>query len=238
MTTESKTEPAYTFHLPHGCIHGATANSGKVFFAPADGVCWVEVDSALKLKADQVKVHHLDLGKEGDKARRTGAFADLGHHVLFTTGKEKPGLAVLNAKAADPKPVFVTLNGPKGTTALTPEGVIAPDKKPYAIVFHDGVKDADAADTLEVIALDPNGDGDFADAKSAKTIKVGKSSVDGHFGHHDIAFDADKRFGFFTSPGDGSISVLRVKMWEVVATFKVGGKPTAIVARGSEDHDD
>lgn len=238
VTAESKTEPAYTFHLPHGGIHGATANSGKVFFAPTDGVCWVEVDPALKLKADQVKVHHLDLGKEGDKPRRTGAFADLGQHVLFTTGKEKPELAVVNAKAADPKPVFVTLSGPKGTTALTPEGVIAPDKKPYAIVFHDAVKDSDAADTLEVIALDPNGDGDFADAKSAKTLKVGKSAVDGHSGHHAIAFDADRRFGFITNPGDGTVSVLSVKTWEVVATFKVGGKPTAIVARGGEDHDD
>lgn len=62
--------------------------------------------------------------------------------------------------------------------------------------------------------------------------------MDGHFGHHDIAFDADKRFGFYTNPGDGSISVLSVKTWEVVATFKVGGKPTAIVARGGEDQDD
>jgi len=166
VTAESKTEPAYTFHLPHGVIHGATTNSGKVFFAPADGVCWVEADHALKLKPDQVKVHHLDLGKEGDKPRRTGAFADLGQHVLFTTGKDKPELAIVNAKAADPKLVFVPLNGPKGTSALTPEGVTAPDKKPYAIVFHDTVKDADAADTLEVIALDPNGDGDFTDAKA------------------------------------------------------------------------
>nr|MCU0704533.1 hypothetical protein [Fimbriiglobus sp.] len=238
VTAESKTEPTYTFHLPHGGIHGATANSGKVFFAPMNGICWVEADPDLKLKPDQVKVHHLDLGKEGDKPRRTGAFADLGHHVLFTTGKEKPQLAVLNAKVADPKPVFVPLNGPKGTTALTPEGVIAPDKKPYAIVFHDAVKDSDAADTLEVIDLDPNGDGDFADAKSAKTLKVGKSAVDGHSGHHAIAFDADRRFGFFTNPGDGTVSVLRIKTWEVVATFKVGGKPTSIVARGGEDHDD
>lgn len=238
VTAESKTEPAYTFHLPHGGIHGATANSGKVFFGPAEGICWVDVDPAVKLKADQVNVHHIDLGREGDNPRRTGAFTDLGHHVLFVTGKEKPELVVLDAKATDPKPVFVALNGPKGTSAVTPECVTAPDGKPYAVVFHDKAKDSDATDALEVIALDPNGDGDFADAKSVKTLKVGASAVDGHFGHHDIAFDADRRYGFFTNPGDGTISALAVKTWEVVATFKVGGTPTAVVARGGEDHDD
>jgi DNA-binding beta-propeller fold protein YncE len=238
VTGEGKTEPAYSFHLPHGGIHGATTNSGKVFFAPADGVCWVEVDSALKLKDEQVKVKHIDLGKEGDKPRHTGAFADCGHHVLFTAGKEKAELAILNATATDPKPVFVPLNGSKGTTALTPECVTAADKKPYAVVFHDRVKDADADDTLEVIALDPNGDGDFADAKSVKTMKVGKSAVDGHFGHHAVAFDADRRYGFFTNPADGTVSVLSVKTWQVVETFQVGGMPTAVVVRGGADHDD
>jgi DNA-binding beta-propeller fold protein YncE len=185
-----------------------------------------------------VKVHHIDLGKEGDKPRRTGAFAELGHHVLFTTGKEKPELAVLNAKAADPKPVLVPLNGPKGTSAVTPEGMITPDGKPYAVVFHDRVKDSDAADTLEVIALDPNGDGDFADARVVKSLEVGPSAVDGHSGHHAVAFDADGEFAFFTNPGSGTVAALDLKKLEVVATFKVGGTPTAVVAHGGRETED
>jgi hypothetical protein len=238
VTAVADGKVAYSFHLKSGGIHGATANSGKVFFAPADGIAWVEADPAFKLKGEQVKVNHIDLGKEGDKPRRTGAFADFGSHVLFTTGKEKPELAVLDAKAAEPKPVFVPLAGKKGTSAVTPECVTAPDGKPYAVVFHDKKKDADAEDVLEVIALDPNGDGSFADAKSVKAVAVGRSAVDGHSGHHAVAFDATRRFGFLTNPGDGTVSVLCLKRWEVIATFTVGGTPTAVIARGGQDLDD
>jgi hypothetical protein len=238
VTASAKSEPAYSFHLPSGGIHGAIANSGKVFFAPADGIDWVEADTRLKLKAEQVKVRHIDLGKEDDKPRRTGAFVNHGHHVLFVTGKDSPNLVVLNAKSAEPKPVLHPLAVRKGTHAVTPEVVTSVDGKAYALVFHDRIKDADAEDALEVIALDPNGDGDFADAKSVKVLKVGKSAVEGHFGHHDIAFDADRRYGFFTNPGDGTVAVLSLKTLDVVATFPVGGTPTAIVARGGEDHDD
>jgi hypothetical protein len=238
VMASAKSEPVYSFHLPSGGIHGAITNSGKVFFAPAEGVCWVEADTGLKLKADQVKVRHIDLGKEGDKPQRTGAFVNHGHHVLFVTGQEAPSLVLLNAKDAEPKPVMVALTVKKGTQAVTPEVVTNPDGKAYALVFHDRVKDADTDDALEIIALDPNGDGDYADAKSVKVLKVGKSAVEGHFGHHDIAFDADRRYGFFTNPGDGTISVLSLKTLDVVTTFNVGGTPTAIVARGGEDHDD
>lgn len=238
VTASAKSEPAYSFHLPIGGIHGAITNSGKVFFAPAEGIDWVEADSDLKLQGDQVKVWHIDLGKEGDKARRTGAFVSHGHHILFTTGKESPTLVVLNAKDAEPKPVLVPLTAKQGTQAITPEVVTSVNGKAYAMVFHDRIKDADAEDMLEVIELDPNGDGDFSDAKSAKTLKVGKSAVDGHFGHHGITFDADRRYGFIANPGDGTVSVLSLKTLEVVTTFKVGGMPSAIVARGGEDHDD
>lgn len=238
VTASAKSEPAYSFHLPTGGIHGAIANSGKVFFAPMDGIDWVEADTALKLKADQVKVHHIDLGKEGDKPQRTGAFVNHGHHVLFVIGKEAPSLVLVNAKDTEPKTVMVPLAVKKGTQAVTPAVVTSVDGKAYAFVFHDRVKDADTEDFLEVIALDPNGDGDLSDAKSIKTLKVGRSAVEGHFGHHDIAFDADRRYGFMTNPGDGTISVLSLKTLEVVATFAVGGTPTAIIARGGEDHDD
>ncbi|QEL15106.1 YncE family protein [Limnoglobus roseus] len=234
-----KNEPAYSFHLPTGGIHGAIANSGKVFFAPSDGVCWVEADTGAKLKADQVKVRHIPLGKDGDKPRRTGAFASHGHHVVFVTGKDaNSALVLVNAKDAEPKPVFVPLKVKKGTQAVTPVVAATADGKAYAFVFHDRVKDAEADDALEVVALDPNGDGDFSDAKAVKALKAGKSAVDGHYGHHDLAFDADRRFGFFTNPGDGTVCVLSLKTLDVLATFHVGGTPTAIVACGSRETED
>lgn len=239
ITANAKTEPAYSFTLPTGGIHGATACAGKVFFAPAEGVCWVDADPAAKLKPDQVKVRHIDLGKDGDKPRRTGAFATHGHHIVFTTGKnENSALAILSAKDAEPKPVFVPLAVKKGTQAVTPDVVNTAWGKDYALVFHDRAKDSDTQDVLEVIALDLNGDGNFSDAKVVKTLKVGKSAVDGHFGHHDLAFDAEFQYAVFTNPGDGTISVLSLKSLEVVATFTVGGTPGALVAVGSLETDD
>ena len=228
----------YRFKLPGGGLHGATANSGKVFFAPAEGVCWVAADPELKLKPDQVQVHTISLGNEGDKPLRTGAFADLGHHVVFTAGKEKPRLVILDASQAAPKPVTVPLAAVKGTQAVTPKVVTTPGGKPLALVFHDRVADTDTQEMLEIVDLDPDGDGDFADAKSLKTIGVGKSLGDGHSGHHDLAFDAENRVGVFTNPGDGALAVLSLETLEVVATLPVGGKPAALVACGARGEDD
>jgi hypothetical protein len=53
-----------------------------------------------------------------------------------------------------------------------------------------------------------------------------------------MAFDAEKQFGFFTNPGDGTLSVRSLKSLDVVNTFKVGGTPTAIVALGKRERDD
>ena len=89
---------------------------------------------------------------------------------------------------------------------------------------------------LQIVALDPNDAG--KNAKVVKTLKVGKSAVEGHYGHHGVAFDADGRFAFFTNPGDGSISALSLKTLDVVATFPVGGTPTTLVARGGRETDD
>src|SRR5262249_42958382 len=149
ITTKEKTEPAYSFTLPSGGIHGATACAGKVFFAPADGVDWAHADLDAKLKPEQVKVHHIDLGKDAGKPRRTGAFITHGHHVIFTTGKnENSALAILNAKNPEPKPVLVPLGVKQGTQAITPEAVRTAWGKDYALVFHDRAKDSDAQDVL------------------------------------------------------------------------------------------
>jgi hypothetical protein len=230
---------AYSFALPTGVIHGATACEGKVFFAPADGVCWVEADREAKLKPDQVKVRHVPLGVDGDKPLRTGAFATHGKYVLCVIGKEAGSkLALLDASSADPKPVFVPLTGQAKHKPVTPAAVTVGGKAPHALVFHDHDRKEQAADRLDVIALDPNGDGDFADARVAKSLAVGPSAVDGHSGHHAVAFDADGAFAFFTNPGDGTVAALDLKKLDVVATFKVGGMPTAVVAHGGRETED
>jgi YVTN family beta-propeller protein len=229
----------YSFHLPTGVIHGAAACGGKVFFAPADGVCWVDADPTASRSAGDVRVRHIPLGTDGDKPLRTGAFETHGRHVLCVTGKGAGGrLVILDAAAADPKPTFVRLNGQAGHKPLTPAVVAKDGKNPLAFVFHDHDADAQVEDVCDVVALDPNGDGRFDDARVVKTVPVGPSRVRGHFGHHAIGFDADARTAYLTNPGDGTIMAVDLKTLAVQATFKVGGQPTALVVVGGRDHED
>jgi DNA-binding beta-propeller fold protein YncE len=116
--------------------------------------------------------------------------------------------------------------------------VLVNGKDPHVVLFHDRDKDADVAEMLDIVALDPNGDGHYDDAKVVKSIPVGQSAVAGHAGHHEACVDADGRFLIFTNPGDGSISVYSFKSGTIVATSTVGGKPTSIVAHGGQDGGD
>lgn len=239
VTAAATTSPKYSFHLPTGGIHGAITNQGKVFFAPQDGICWVEADPTASRKPSEVVVHHIPLGKDGDKPRRTGAFVNHGHYVSFVTGKDgSAAFVLLNAKEADPKPISIPLVVKKGAQPITPIIATTRDGKAYALIFHDHPKDLDVQDTLDVIALDPNGDGNCADAKLVKSLAVGNSSVEGHFGHHDGDFDADRKYLFFSNPGDGTISVLSLATLEILATLKFNGKPTAVVAFGGTETGD
>lgn len=229
-------KPAYSFTLPTGGIHGAITCQGKVFFAPSDGICWVTADPDLQLTGDKVKVHHVSLGLDGDKPRRTGAFVHHGPHVLLTTGKEaNTSLVLLDARQEQPKPIEVKIPVKEGNRAITPKVVTTAKKKHYALIFHDHAKNEKATDQLTIVDLDPNGDGNCADATITKTLPVGNSSVVGHYGHHDAAVDADGNFAFFTNPGDGTISVLSLNALAIVATFKVGGSPSHIVAEGGAE---
>ena len=234
MRMDGKGEIAYSFSLPSGVIHGATACMDKVFFAPSDGIYWVLADQNLKLKPEEVKIHHISLGKDGEKARRTGAFSQMDHHVLCVTGKEATSsLVVLNAMETIPKAIMIPLNGKKGCKPLSPVITKGRDSKPMAFVFHDAPKDSDIPSFCDIVYLDPNGDGSFADAEVIKSFEVGKCCVEGHYGHHDIAFDADNQYGFITNPGDGTIQVFSIREMKIVQEFKTGiTKPTHIIARG------
>jgi YVTN family beta-propeller protein len=230
----------YSFNLPTGVIHGATAGADKVFFAPADGICWVETDRDAKKTSADIKVNHISLGKDGEKPLRTGAFATHGHHVLCVTGKGTSSqLVLLDAKAKDLQPQFLKLSGLAGHKPLTPVvSATKEGKNLLAFVFHDHDAENKIDDLCEVIALDPNGDGKWDDAKVVKTLSVGPSAVSGHSGHHDIAFDADAKLAYITNPGNGTVTVVDLKTLNVTATLKVGGKPTALVVVGAKDHDD
>lgn len=227
-----------SFVLPSGLIHGADSCGGKVFFAPANGICWVEADPALRTAPKDVKIHHISLGmdKDNKKPLRTGAFAQLKNHLFCVTGQEKSArLVILDAEATDPKPLFLPLNGLEFHKPLTPALVLVGEKKPYALVFHDHDKKYPTDDLLEVFELDPNGDGKFQDARHVKTLKVGPSLVEGHHGHHSVAFDAEGLFAFITNPGDATISILDLKTLTISGSLKAGGEPGAILAHGANE---
>lgn len=228
---------AYSFKTPTGGLHGAIANSGKIFLAPTDGVYWIDADVKLEKNADSVKINHLSLGEDEKTGRphRTGAFTNHRNWVLFTTGKgESSRFCLVNASASEPQVVNLPIPVGDGLSLTTPEVVQTAQGKHYAFVFHNK-QDGDAEEKLTVIDLDPNRDRDFSDARIAKTLAVGASKVEGHYGHHTIAFDDDSRLGLVTNPGNGEIWLLSLRNLNFVARYRVGGMPTKIIAIGGEE---
>ncbi|WP_145371973.1 YncE family protein [Maioricimonas rarisocia] len=226
--------PAYTFTLPSGIVHGATVNSGRVYFAPADGICRVDADLDLKESADSVEVHHISLGtdEETEKPLRTGAFANHRNWVLFSTGSaDSLALGLIDARAPSEQVVKVPIDVADGLSLVTPKVVRTRGGKRYAFLFQDR-KEGDIQEKLTIVDLDPNGDRDFADARVTTTLPVGASKVEGHFGHHGICFAPNGKFAVVTNPGDGTLQVLSLEDLEFEATLQVGGTPSAIGSTG------
>ena len=229
----------YSFNLPTGVIHGATHNSGKVFFAPADGVCWVNADTTLSQSAETVKVNHIALGidSESDKPLRTGAFECQRNWVMCAAGAaDQSSLCMINAAVSSPKIQKLGIPVDDGLKLMTPKTVLSLGKR-YAFLFQDRTDaDSDVQEKLTIVELDPNRDRDFSDARVTKTINVGPSKIDGHYGHHAISFDAYGRNAVFTEPGEGMINVMDMQKLQVVARFRVGGTPDSIIAVGAPEH--
>ncbi len=223
---------AYSFQLPVGGLHGAIANSGRVFFAPSDGVYWVDADLGFQQTAETVSWNHLSLGEtvEGERPLRTGAFRNLGHWVLFNTGSgEHAALCLVDATAAKPAVIKLPIELAEGLSLVSPEAITTADGKRYAFVFQNR-RSGGADELLTIVDLDPNGDGDFSDARIAKSLDVAPSRTQGHSGHHAIAFEEGGQWGFLTMPGSGELWVLRLDDLSIVSKHSLGGIPTKIVA--------
>ncbi len=229
----SGSRSGYSFKLPSGGIHGATANSGRIFFAPTDGVCWVDADLSLAKNESTANVNHLSLGIDAnDKPLRSGAFANHLNWVLFVTGTgEAAQLCMIDAKSPKPAVTKFPLGLAEGTSATTPVAVKAANGKHYAFVFQES-KDGQQPEKLLAIQLDANSDGNLSDPVIAKSIEVGASKIEGHGGHHEIAITPSRRFAMLTNPGSGSIWVVALADLTVQAKLSVGGTPTRIVAVG------
>ncbi|WP_339734620.1 hypothetical protein [uncultured Gimesia sp.] len=239
---EGNEQVAYSFALPTGAIHGATVCEGKVFFAPADGICWCEADlNPLPGSQSKVKVQYLSLGEDAEtkKPERTGAFVTQRHFVCFVSGKGASArLCLLNAKLDEPALTSVPLKMDEGNSPAGLEVIKTAWGKRLAFVFHNHPQELDQTEYLSLIDLDPNADLDFQDAKLLKQVKVGPSKVEGHYGHHAITFDQAGRYAFWTEPGTGMIQALSLKSLEPVGSFLVSGVPTKVIVVGQQDRRD
>lgn len=227
---------AYSFQLPVGGLHGATSAAGRVFFAPSDGVYFVDADMNLKHSPDSVELHHLSLGKDDqtEKPNRTGAFATHRNWVLCTTGKHADAaLCLIDASAEQPSVVKLPIDTPDGLSLTTPTTVVTAAGKNYAFLFQDR-KEGDLAEKLVVVDLDPNADRDFSDAKVVKQIAVGPSQVTGHYGHHEIDIDADGRWAVISCPGSGQLQLLSLTDLKLDGKYEVGGMPTKVLCVGGK----
>ncbi|QDV50664.1 hypothetical protein [Gimesia fumaroli] len=233
---------AYSFALPTGAIHGATVCEGKVFFAPADGICWCEADlNPLPGSQSKVKVQHLSLGEDPEtkKPGRTGAFTTQRNYVLFVSGTgDTARLCLLNASLDEPALISVPLKMNEGNSPAGLEVVKTAWGKRLAFVFHNHSQELEQNEYLSLIDLDPNGDLDYQDAQVLKQIKVGSSKVEGHYGHHAITFDHAGRYAFWTEPGAGKIQAFSLKSLKPVESFSVSGVPTKVIAVGQQDRRD
>ncbi|MFN5287666.1 MAG: hypothetical protein ACK5KS_22805 [Planctomyces sp.] len=228
----------WSFQLPTGVLHGAATCAGKVFFAPADGVCWVPADVSAPQGEAAVPATHISLGQDAEtgKPLRTGAFVCHRNYVVFVTGSgEQSALCLLDAAAAQPELIRIPLAVPDGLSLVTPEIVLAAGGKRYAFVFMDRAE-GEVQEQLAIIDLDPDGNRNFADAKVRQMLPVGASRVSGHSGHHSVAFDSEGRIACIANPGDGTIWVMTLKDLQVRGKSKVGGQPQGILAAGSASH--
>ncbi len=230
---------AYSFQLPSGMIHGATQNSGKVCFAAADGIFWLNADLSLQKTVETVQVNHLSLGtdEDADKPLQTGASTIERNWVLCTTGKgDQSTLCLINSESVQPSVVKIKIQVANGLSLTTPETVLSLGNR-YAFLFQDrSDPEVEVQEQLTIVELDPNRDRNFSGAAIKTTIPVTASKIDGHHGHHAIAFDAYGRHAVFTEPDEGVLNVLSRKDMTVVARFKVGGSLDNIVVIGAQDH--
>jgi hypothetical protein len=234
LSSNQPAEPASHFHLSSGGIHGAAAANDKIFFAPSNGIAWINAVGSAKVDGDSISVQRIDLGKDGETPRRTGAFTTHGKHVAFMTGRgESTTLGLIDASSPTGEWTAVKIPVLESRRAVGPTIVKPRSGTPIAFVFHDGPAEAEGKNVASIVDLDPNGDGQWNDAKISGELEVGKCLVNGHSGHHDIAFDANSSLAVISNPGDGTLTTVSLASRKPTGTFNVGGSVSRLISVGA-----
>jgi len=224
-------KPKYSFKLPKGGIHGATACGNRAFFAPSEGIYWVDCDFDFEKTSESVKLNYLPLGDQENQGYRTGSFESFANHLICIANCKNcpPALCVIDGTTPSPKVSRYVCGDLEPSQRLSTLRAVTVNGKPYAIAF---AESKDLQDQLLVFELDQNRDRKFDDLNLLKTIEIGNSKVEGHSGHHGIDFIKDSNNAVITNPGDGTIQILDMNDWKISKTLSVQGQPTRIIALG------
>jgi len=228
-------EPLYSFHLPLGGIHGAAACGNRVYFAPVNGVYWVNCDFDFAESSDTVEVNYLSLDEEPSGTEyRTGAFHSFQNHLLCVANSKSgtPAICVINATAPEPSVTRVVCDDLEGAKLSNVNSASIAGGQAFAFAFAEG---EGINERLLIFELDPNGDKTFDDAKLVNELEIGASKLEGHFGHHDIAFLANRKTAIITNPGDGTLSIINLETQSVHQTLKIGGQPSSLLCFGGSN---
>lgn len=225
----------YSFNTPLAGLRAATTCQGRLVLAAADGLAWTSIAAKPTADGSPVAVQPLDL-KFADAPWVDGEpLVAFGRYVGFVTGAgEQSRLQLWNAARPDQPTIGVVLPLADGRR---PSGLqIAPSRQggPLAFVTHASVDDGPVERRLSVVELDPNADGDWSDARRRHEFDVGKAAAPAA-GRPGIAFDADGRRAVLANSADGALLVYSLIDRQTLASFKIGGRPTSLVAVGGRD---
>lgn len=224
---------SYSIRLASGGIHGAIENSGRVFFAPSDGIDSLRADIQVKTAPPKDALEHMSLGVDPESKRpnRTGAFINHRNYVLFTYGAGASSkLGMIDASEPKLKLRELSLPTGQGLSLVTPKSIVTPSNQHFAFVMQDR-KQSESQERVQVINLDPNGDKNFSDAAVVASIDLGPSKIQGHSGHHDICFLPERPMACISNPGDGTIWLVSLRDFTVVGKLHVGGEPGRLIAQ-------
>ena len=224
----------------------------RVFVSGGGKLEWFAVPSRIAADASQYPVQSvLDDGNPTEANAATdgplGPMSVYGRYVAFCQGTgSTAAFCSIDAAVASPRVRRVSLNATADARPGRFELMRNRRGQPLALVFLEAPAAAGngagsaagnavpnpagkSSDRLAILELDPNRDGDWADAKLAATVAVGHHAENAN---HVLSVDADQRRAVYSNPGDGTIMIFSLDDRQTINGFKVGGQPTEVRAVG------
>jgi hypothetical protein len=229
-------KPLTSVKLDAAPIQQMATTYNRVFVRGGGKLEWFAVPSRIVADAAQYPVKPIDSGNDATQPTASSApavsvMSTYGRYVAFAEGTgAAAAFHFIDASVATPQVRRVPLNASPNAVPGRMEIMRNRRGQPLALVFvQSPAVDGKSADRLAILELDPNRDGDWADAKLAATVNVGNH---GENARHTLSVDADQRRAAYSNPGDGTIMIFSLDDRQTINGFKVGGEPTEVRAVG------